>query len=612
MATNDYLRFSADSMKDLLTQHLNSSGVYTDQIYEDSDLSVLLDVFSFMYSVLTYQINQSGSEATFTDAQLYENLNRIVKMLGYNPRGFVTSTVAVSMGIEGILNNTGILSIPKYTTFTTSLTDGNGDLIKYTFVDNFAFVADSTSIDNDFIPVLYNGSWKLYRNLFVTTGIPFETYTLNEIELDGDDKQYLSHTHIDVYIKDENGTFTQYTPTTNLYNSLGTDNHFEIRINENKQYTLKFGDNINGKMPPSASDVYVVYLESNGKDGEIGPNVITGASLDVTIDGLNEAFIKTNILKVTENPEFVLFGTDPDAELQKITLTNSDASTIVNDLEDVSDIRTNAPVWFRIGGRLVTADDFRQYILTNYSSNIHDLKVMNNWEYMVDFQQWLKQYDKLSIDVKHYDYEYADSCDFNNVYLWLKSRGNDNVTASIKRIIERDVNRIKCLTSEIVPLDPFMLTVTPYYDGSYDLLDFDADHENTIEIVRDRNTMITVERIKQRVVQTIQDFFGVDNNVLGGTINIDTLYNSIMAIDGVKEVRTKYKLTGAAESTAVRFDGLSFAIWSQHLIQGADFTRISGNWKIKSFQFPFLLDSVNFSNKIEVLNDNYNISEIEY
>ena len=68
--------------------------------------------------------------------------------------------------------------------------------------------------------------------------------------------------------------------------------------------------------------------------------------------------------------------------LQYVTATNLEPSTTVSDMEDVESIRENAPNWFRMGSRLITSQDFRQYIMANYNSEIYDILVMNNWEYM--------------------------------------------------------------------------------------------------------------------------------------------------------------------------------------------------------------------------------------
>ena len=619
--STDYLRWNASSMKDLIVEKLNEDGVYSDQIFEGSNLSVIIDVFAYMYDVLTFYVNHSATEAIFTDAQLYENLNRIVKMLGYNPKGFITSTVLGKLGLRETYSSGSLRTIiPKYTTVTLNQNDANGNSIKYTFVEDYPFVINNSGINSNFSPTLYNGSWKLYSSTLAPQGIPFETFTLSNIDLFGEDKIFVANNMIDCYVQHEDGTIEVYQAVTNLYNSTSTDLHFEARINENKQYTLKFGDNINGKQLPPNSIIYVVYLESNGPSGQIGGNaIIPDNVLSVEIEGLSEAFIKENILSVDVNTDFITFG-DPnigysgisETLLQYITLTNELPSTIINDLETVEEIRENAPNWFRMGSRLITHQDFQQYILSNYSNSVYDITVHNNWEYMTEFQEWLRQYDKLSIDIRNYSYYFSDSCDFNNIYLWVKSFGNSMVTQSTKTIIERDCDRLKPVTSEVVLLDPFMVAVTPYIKGDYDLTDFDNMHENKIQLIRDRNTMITVERIQQKAVDIVQTFFKTENQSLGNTINLNNLYNQLSAIDGVKLVRTKYLKSGEPESKAEYYDGLSMAIWTQHILQGLDFTKISGNFKLKSFQFPYLYNSSTFINKIEVTSDNFNISEVEY
>jgi hypothetical protein len=51
MASNstDYLRFSAYSLKELITRKLASETKFTDQVYEGSNLAVLIDIVCYMY-----------------------------------------------------------------------------------------------------------------------------------------------------------------------------------------------------------------------------------------------------------------------------------------------------------------------------------------------------------------------------------------------------------------------------------------------------------------------------------------------------------------------------------------------------------------------------------
>ena len=44
----DFLKFSAYSIKDLITRKLSQSTKFTDQVYEGSNLAILIDIFSHM------------------------------------------------------------------------------------------------------------------------------------------------------------------------------------------------------------------------------------------------------------------------------------------------------------------------------------------------------------------------------------------------------------------------------------------------------------------------------------------------------------------------------------------------------------------------------------
>ena len=97
---NDYLRFSAYSIKDLITRKLSDNSSFTDQIYEGSNLAILIDIFSYMAQCLLYNINNAAAESMFADTQLYENMNRLVKFLNYNPKGCIPAACTL------VLDNT--------------------------------------------------------------------------------------------------------------------------------------------------------------------------------------------------------------------------------------------------------------------------------------------------------------------------------------------------------------------------------------------------------------------------------------------------------------------------------------------------------------------------
>ena len=58
----------------------------------------------------------------------------------------------------------------------------------------------------------------------------------------------------------------------------GTYPVYNVTLNENKQYELKFGNGVVGKKLAKGDSVYVFYLDSNGEDGKIDVHDIADTS----------------------------------------------------------------------------------------------------------------------------------------------------------------------------------------------------------------------------------------------------------------------------------------------------------------------------------------------
>ena len=114
-----YATFDALSMKELIKDRLRAHGFYTDQDFEGSNLSSLIDMVAYSYHVQMFYLNQTSNESLFTESQLYENVNRIVKLLGYKPKGFQTCQLGFTLtGLKTLKR--GAYAIPKYTYVTAS------------------------------------------------------------------------------------------------------------------------------------------------------------------------------------------------------------------------------------------------------------------------------------------------------------------------------------------------------------------------------------------------------------------------------------------------------------------------------------------------------------
>jgi hypothetical protein len=109
-------------------------------------------------------------------------------------------------------------------------------------------------------------------------------------------------------------------------------------------------------------------------------------------------------------------------EVNNITFTNTNASVPYSDIESSKQIKQNAPNFFKQQGRLVTVSDFEFFVKSNFNNFVSDVKVVNNWEYIEEHIRYLyniglKQ-PSLDSRVLYNQVNFADSCNFNNIYIY--------------------------------------------------------------------------------------------------------------------------------------------------------------------------------------------------
>lgn len=575
MAKYDYLRWDAASIQQLLRRKLLQSNIYTDQLYPGSDTKILIDLFAWTFDALTYIMNNNAANAIFQDVQIYQNMNRIVKLLSYNPVGYLTAvnTCIISINNNFKFNHSNRLNdtciIPKFSSLSLSKTDKYGNPIKFSFIQDFIFTTytntetyNTVLITPKIWPLIYNGQFKKYFNIFTAVGVPYEVFTLVGLTPNSQDfPVYLDHNHFHVYIQkvDQQTGQTIYTEWRRVENlilqSSYADQVFQMRLNEVYLYTIKFGDNIHGKQLLPGSNIHIIYLQSNGQQGILDSNQLVSNSLSLNIQGfqtetemLNICFGGIDKFKQSYSSIFIsnqLFVN----KCQKFIFSNIDESIKPKLYENVSDIRTNAPNIFKMGNRLITLNDFKNYILTYYNNFIKDIWVCNNTQYTSIFYNWLYEYNALNIGIRQYSYLFTDACDFNNVYLWCiyNSQSQNNIL-SINNMIVSQCNDIKCATASVIPCKAIEVSFIPYiqhikYQKSL-ALDQTLYNNVKIRLVKKQNTFINNQTIRQQVSKIIIEYFE-SNMILGKTINLTEIQKKIIDLRIYSNHKnSKYSIVG--------------------------------------------------------------------
>ena len=343
---NAYVAFDAQSLKNLMIDQLNRGGVFTDQIFEGSNFNSLLDVIAYSYHVLLFYLNQTSSESMFSQAQVYENMNRIVKLIDYKPLGYQTSVLAFNATADQQLS-TGTYTIPRYSYFIL-----NG--MHYSFKEDITFTKSlSGSVELDQLSnnnLLYQGSYTEYP-VYFALGEPYEVVRLVLVDQDGQ-SSFVDNFTMDVYVKDsKTSKWSKWSQVPNLFLSNNQDKVYELRFNENGRYEIKFGNDITGKKLNSGDQVLVYYLLSDGTPGEIGPGILDGNSLFL--------YSSTNYSTVVNDTKSENLEYMSESQLPLLVFTNDKPSTLFGEPETVNNIRDNSPNTFKRQYRLITTEDFK-------------------------------------------------------------------------------------------------------------------------------------------------------------------------------------------------------------------------------------------------------------
>jgi hypothetical protein len=576
-----YVSFDANSINSLIVQRLNQGQVFTDQNYQGSNLSAFIDIISYSFSTLLYYLNKTSSESLFSEAQIYENMNRIVKLLNYKPVGKLAQSVQYNISSNEALPN-GNYVIPRY----SSISVGG---IQFSFPSDIYFTNSSSGviqIQNNFSDLyLYEGIFNEYPT-YTALGINNEVIYLNL-----GDTTFVDHFNIFVYVKDINtGKWSEWNQTQNLFLNKSTDKTYEIRYNPNKNYEIKFGDGINGKNLNTSDQVIIYYLLINPNASTIASNSLSGNKINF-FNSINYGNILSDTL--TEINYVV-----PNNQLNNIILNNTYPSNPYTQEESVDSIRNNASKNFSYQQRLVTISDFQNYINANYSNIFASSYVVNNDDYLSGHIKYL--YDiglnspQIDNRVLYNQIKFANSCNFNNVYLYLVPNNNTQnyINSSQKEYIINELQDIKVLTSELVTVDPVYMNFDFYVNN--DMPSINDINQTKLLIYKTPNTRKSSSGILSNVVDTITNYFTSSSVSLGQYFNINELTTNILSLDGVQSIKT-YR-----SDTQTYINGISFLVWNSNY-PNLDVNVYTQNLQLGYFQYPLFNNIINLSNRIEIV-----------
>lgn len=590
---NAYVNFDALSLKSFMIDQLNRGGVFVDQNYNGSNISGILEILAYYTHVLMFYLNQTSSESMFSQTTVYENMNRIVKLIDYKPTGRQTSLASLTCNATSDLV-IGSYNIRKYSYFLL-------DNIQYTFIDDYPF--EKKLSGDEFIEslsetaILYQGTVGEYPT-YISEGLDYETIPVVVDNLvSSNDTRFISHGTISVYVKEENtNTWYEYAEVESIFLTTPTDRIYDVRLNENGHYEVKFGNGIFGRKLNKGDSVAIYYILSDGDSGLISSNVLNGKKLMI--------FNSTRFQEVYSD----VVSSDLTYTITKynnsyLTFDNPTNSTTIHDGETVEQIRENSPIFLSSQLRLVTESDYERFIKKSVPNIINDVRVVDNNTYIGEY---IKYFYDICVDPNKVNrviinqVNFADSCDFNNVNIFcvpsftITKDGQypDFLNDAFKTLIRDITKDKKIISNEVVPRDPIYMALDIGFTNGVAAKSISS--QSKLVIVRDSNNKTNKDKLKNKVASAIIEFFDPSNVKLGHKIDLNILSSNILKIEGIKYVKT---VNGDSF-----INTLSFVMWNP-MFDGVDETLVSQTITLPFFKYPYLYNPVSLTTKIEVIDE---------
>lgn len=470
----NYSSFDFDTIKADLIAFLENDPIFKDYNFAGSNINTIIEIVAGVGDLFNFYINAMADESFIQSAELYENVNKLVELIGYNPSGYKASTVLANLTATiDITQDDDYFTIPKWTEFGVSSVSPEGETIKYTNPSALTYIGTSGS--NSFDDDIYLIQGTLDNETFLGTGEAFQKIDISEA------------TAIEEYIEveiDSGSGFEVWTYVANMYRSVdNTSKVFTTRYNKNQLVVISFGDGTFGVIPPLNADISVNFVKTLGEDGRIGVSEITGIDSDI---------------KVRDGGTGVEIG-----DAISFTLTQSDASDGGRVPLTVEEVREYGPRAFRTQDRAVTTQDHDDLLVAEFNEFVQESITLNSDSFF-----------ELTGESPATSGNY-----YNNLYLYVLPNTGRVITGNLR--------------TEILDfLEDYKMTTLNYVINNIDFRDIDVD----VSFKRTTDTIRTVTEVSSDIESNIRSFFSRGSRDIGEELKYSELMSQLHAISGISSL----------------------------------------------------------------------------
>ena len=321
---------------------MKASNTFQDYNYHGANMTMILELLSYLADFSSFHTNMVAKNVYMDSANVYETVHSLAEQKGYDPRGYVSPYVTVTVEVSGSFNIGDQIYVEPWQMFNTGLKTDTNDQIYYTITDEFTHTVTAVGIVSFDITMrqgvletlTYTGNDLIDNNIIM----PFHQYDYGTYP-------YVSNA-INVWINTEKWQRTNdfYDKLSGLLDLEGdNDNVYMFKYDKYRRYILQF--DTSRKVPVVSDDITIKLLNSLGTNGGI-------QSRALSVDTLKSTGI--TIRNITQNSII------PISKI--LTFTNFEPSIGGSNPENIEEMKIGARSNVHSQYRNITGKDYRYHL----------------------------------------------------------------------------------------------------------------------------------------------------------------------------------------------------------------------------------------------------------
>lgn len=437
---------------------------------DPNDLGVvLIEALAFQGDILSYYTDRVANEAFLSTATRRESVLAHAESLGYTPRSATSATVDLSVAVT----TTEDVVVPAGFQVSTNPEEGYEAIVFETLSDTvFPGGADGAAVTTTLTINAAEGVLVEDEIVGTSCGDLDSEFTLNSTPV-------IASSVVIRIVERPDDPGQVWFPVNNLLDVTGTDNAYSFSVGEGDSFTMRFGDDVNGRVPPRGAVIHARYRLGGGTDGNVEDGTLT------EVVNPNDIFFPGT----TEGGETILDGGAGGGTAADnppvIVVTNPQPAAGGTDSESVDSIRANTPKALRARERAVSLADYEALALTIPTVAIAKAKAVGQV--------------------------------YTNVTVYVSPAGGAQPSQEMLNAVVDYFGPRKMIGSTVVAATPQYVPV----DLSVDV------------IVDSRYSQVLVRQLVTRAMADLLDF---ENVQFGGRVALSDIYTAAQGVEGVRNV----------------------------------------------------------------------------